>query len=355
MKKLLALSLSLVMILSLGACGASEEAVDQSGAKKPESSIRVGIVSSSSNFGDGAFNDMAIAGLDRAKEEFGIEYDKVGIKAVGDIELSIRDLATMGDYDLIIASTFEAVDAMKKVSAEFPEQQFALLDTGVEADNVMCYTTNDHEASFLVGVTAAMLKANSEEYGISAEKKLGFIGGVDAPNIRVFYSGYAAGAKYIDSEMVVMDNYVGGFADVTTAKEIASSMINQDADVIFHAAGMSGNGLFQAAKDGGGIAFGVNNNQNSVEPDYIAGSMIKNIDISAYNAVKAVVDGVFKGEIISLNLESLGVDMVTEGSNIILNEEILAKIEEIRGHINSGEIVVPKNAEELATFESTLG
>ena len=87
--------------------------------------VRVGLVSSSSGFGDGAFNDLTLKGVERAKSEFGIEYDKVQIKAVGDIELSLRDMASTGDYDLIIGLTYEAIQAMKTVAPEFPDQKFA--------------------------------------------------------------------------------------------------------------------------------------------------------------------------------------------------------------------------------------
>ncbi|WP_312645560.1 BMP family ABC transporter substrate-binding protein [Hydrogenoanaerobacterium sp.] len=363
MKKVLSVLLVLALTLSLVACGGGKAPAGSSqspDASSPDASsaagtdVRVGLVSSSSGFGDGAFNDLTLKGLDKAKAELGIEYDKVAIKAVGDIELSLRDMASTEDYDLIIALTYEAIDAMKAVSAEFPEQKFALIDTEIEAPNVTCYTTADEEASFIVGAVAAMMKQNSADYGLGTDKKLGFIGGVDAPNIRVFYSGFAAGAKYIDKDMVILDDYVGGFTDITTTKEIATSMNSQGADVIFHAAGMSGNGLFQAAKENGTKAFGVNLNQNAVEPSVIVGSMIKNVDVAAYDAIKSVVRGTFEAKTRRLTMADGGVDMATEGSEVNLSEEITTKIAELRNKIGTEEIRVPSTVDALAEFEKGL-
>lgn len=351
-KRWLGVVLSVVMVLSLCACGSKDDANDSAGGNG--SDVRVGLVSSSSGFGDGAFNDLTLRGFDKAKQELGIEYDKVGVKAVGDIELSLRDMAATEDYDLIIALTYEAIEAVKMVSDEYPDQNFAILDTVVEAPNVASYLTTDEEASFVVGAAAALMKQSADVYGLSPEKKVGFIGGVDAPNIRIFYAGFAAGAKYIDKEMVVLDDYVGGFTDITTTKEIANSMNNQGADAIFHAAGTSGNGLFQAAKENNTIAFGVNLNQNDLEPDVIAGSMIKNVDVAAYDAIKSVVDGNFEGKTRILNMADGGVDMVTSGSNVELSEEIIEKLDDIRAKIKTGEIVVPSTVEELAAYEASL-
>lgn len=359
MKKTLSLLLALAMLVGAASCTAKPTSNETSGdastvaSQQAGANVKVGLVASSSGFGDGAFNDLTLRGLDKAKDELGITYDKVAIKAVGDIELSLRDMATTEEYSLIIALTYEAIEAMKAVSAEFPDQKFAILDTAVEAPNVASYTTADHEACFLVGATAAMMKQTGADYNLSDVKKLGFIGGVDAPNIRMFYSGYVAGAKYIDKEIEVVDNYVGSFTDITTTKEIASTMNSQDADVIFHAAGMSGNGLFQAAKENGTKAFGVNLNQNGEEPDVIVGSMIKNVDVAAYDAIKSVVDGNFQAGSRTLGLAEGGVDMVTEGSNIKLLKEITDRLDEIRSKIISKEITVPSTVEELDAFTLT--
>lgn len=349
MKKLIYLVILISFSVIFISCGNTDK-----NNKEEKKEIKVGLVSSSSGFGDGAFNDLTLKGFEKAKEDFGIEYDKVQIKAVGDIELSIRDLAATEEYDLIMALTYESIQAMNKVAPDYPNQKFAVIDTEVKQPNVVSYMTRDEEASYLVGVAAAGLKKNATNFNLKDIKKIGFIGGVDAPNIRIFYAGYTAGAKSIDKEIDSIADFVGSFTDVTTTKEIANSMNQHGIDVVFHAAGMSGNGLFQSAKENKSIAFGVNLNQNSIEPEVIAGSMIKNVDVEAYEAIKSVVENNFKAEVIKLGLKENGVDFVTEGSNVKLPDEVLKNIEQAKKNIIDGKIKVPTNMDELDEFEKNL-
>jgi basic membrane protein A len=337
----------ILAVFGITSCTKKNAQPGQSAEKKQ---IRIGLVSSSSGFGDGAFNDLALRGVDKAVADMGISYDKIAIKAIGDIELSLRDMASSTDYDLVICLTFEATEALKIVGQEYPEQKFAIIDTSLEAPNVASYMTKDEEASFLVGAMGALMKAD----GLSKTDLMGFIGGADRPNIRIFYSGYAAGAKYINKNLQIFDDYVGSFTDVTTAKEIASTMNGRGADIIFHAAGMSGNGLFQAAKENNTYAFGVNTNQNSVDPDHIAGSMIKKVDVAAYEAIKSVADGTFSPGTRVLSMADGGVDLVTEGSNVKVSAAVTQKLDEIRGKIASGEIVVPSTVAGLEVFVQGL-
>ncbi|MDR2575232.1 MAG: BMP family ABC transporter substrate-binding protein [Treponema sp.] len=345
MKKLVFLMLlSTVMVMAMTSCKKSNSTVMLEGGSGK--SVRVGLVSSSSGFGDGAFNDLALRGVDRAVADMGVRYDRISIKAVGDIELSLRDMASTGDYDLIICNTFEATEALRIVRDEYPEQKFVIIDTALDGPNVASYMTKDEEGSFMIGAMAALMK----EDGYSQTSMIGFIGGADRPNIRIFYSGYAAGAKYINKDIQIFDDYVGSFTDVTTAKEIASTMNSRGADMIFHAAGMSGNGLFQAARENNTYAFGVNINQNSVDPDRIPASMIKKVDTAAYEAIKSVVNGTFTPGIRVLSMADGGVDIATEGSNIKTSEKTRQRLDEIRVKIASGEIKVPGTAAELDEF-----
>lgn len=346
MKK--AIFLVWVVLAVAAGCEKAKPAEPAQGSK--QKAVKVGLVSSSSGFGDGAFNDLTLSGVDKAVADMGIGYDKIAIKAVGDIELSLRDMASAGDYDLIICLTFEAMEALKIVGKEYPDQKFAIIDTALEAANVASYMTKDEEASFMIGALAALMK----EAGFSKTTQIGFIGGADRPNIRIFYSGYAGGAKYINKNIQIFDDYVGSFTDVTTAKEIAVTMNSRGADMIFHAAGMSGNGLFQAAKENNTYAFGVNTNQNRVDPDHIAASMIKRVDTAAYEAIKSVVNGTFSPGVRVLSMADGGVDITTDGSNVALNDTIRQRLEEIRKKIASGEIAVPSTAAALETFVNGL-
>jgi len=343
MKKLIFLMLLSVAVIMTG-CKRSNYAAGPEGGSG--NSVRVGLVSSSSGFGDGAFNDLVLRGVDRAVADMGIRYDRISIKAIGDIELSLRDMASSGDYDLIICNTFEATEALRIVRNEYPEQKFVIIDTALEGPNVASYMTKDEEGSFLVGALAALMK----EEGFSKTNLVGFIGGADRPNIRIFYSGYAAGVKYVNKNIQIFDDYVGSFTDVTTAKEIASTMNSRGADMIFHAAGMSGNGLFQAARENDTYAFGVNINQNSIDPNHIAASMIKKVDTAAYEAIKSVVNGTFIPGTRVLTMADGGVDIETEGSNIRISAKTRQRLAEIRGKVASGEIKVPSTTAALDEF-----
>jgi basic membrane protein A len=259
-------------------------------------------------------------------------------------------MASSEDYALIICNTFEAIEAIKIVSPEYPEQNFVLIDSAITAPNVASYMTKDEEASFMIGALAALMI----EEGFSDTNLIGFIGGADRPNIRIFYSGYTAGAKYVNKDIQVFDDYVGSFTDVTTAKEIATSMNNRGANIIFHAAGMAGNGLFQAATENNTYAFGVNINQNSIAPNHIAASMIKKVDTAAYTAIKSAVNGKFSAGVRLLSMADGGVDIETEGSGVKISEKTLQRLGEIRRKIISGEIKVPNTLVELNAFVSRL-
>ncbi|MDR2575225.1 MAG: BMP family ABC transporter substrate-binding protein [Treponema sp.] len=343
MKKLIFLMLLSTVMVMTGCKKSNSAAMPEGGSGKP---VRVGLVSSSSGFGDGAFNDLALRGVDRAVADMDVRYDRISIKAIGDIELSLRDMASAGDYDLIICNTFEATEALRIVRDEYPEQKFVIIDTALDGPNVASYMTKDEEGSFMVGAMAALMK----EDGYSQTDLIGFIGGADRPNIKIFYSGYAAGAKYVNKDIQIFDDYVGSFTDVTTAKEIASTMNSRGADMIFHAAGMSGNGLFQAARENNTYAFGVNINQNSADPDRIPASMIKRVDTAAYEAIKSVVNGTFTPGTRVLSMADGGVDIATEGSNIKTSDKTRQRLDEIRGKIAAGEIKVPGNTAELEEF-----
>ena len=193
----------------------------------------------------------------------------------------------------------------------------------------------------MAGALAVLAKQGGIDSKLGDGKTIGFIGGVDNPLINRFAAGYQAGARYVDPEVQVLIDYAGGFNDPTTAKTIANTFAGKGADVIFHASGASGMGLFQAAEETGFVAIGVNLNQNEIAPDYIMASMLKQLDSCAYHAITSVVEDTYAGENQVLGLSDGGVDVTVENSNIQVTEEILGQLEEIRQKIIAGEIEVP--------------
>ncbi len=301
----------------------------------------IGIIFTEAGLGGNSFNDLALEGVKKAAADYGITYDEVEPKSVSDEEIIQDEMAASGDYDLIICVGAEQVDALTNVASTYPEQRFALLDATSDLSNVASYSCKEQEGAFLAGALAALAKQEKTDGKVGDGKTIGFIGGVDNPLINRFAAGYKAGAEYVEPEMKVLVDYAGGFNDPTTAKTIANTFVEKGADVIFHAAGASGMGMFQAAEEKGFVAMGVNLNQNSIAPDYIMASMLKKLDSCAYHAITSIVEDTYTGENQMLGLSDGGVDVTVEGSNIKVSDDILAQLDELKQKVISGEIQVP--------------
>ena len=221
------------------------------------------------------------------------------------------------------------------------QSKFALLDANSDLDNVASYSCKEQEGAFLAGALAVLAKQEKIDDKLNNGKVIGFIGGVDNPLINHFAAGYQAGAQYIDPDMQVLIDYAGSFNDPTTAKTIANTFVEKGADVIFHASGASGMGMFQAAEEKGFVAIGVNLNQNEIAPDYIMASMLKKLDSCAYHAITSVVEGTYTGENQVLGLSDGGVDVTTEKSNIQVSDSIKEQLDDLKAKVISGEIEVP--------------
>ena len=340
-RRLAAWVMAVGVSVSLTGCGSPE--ADQASAKG--SPAHVGIIFTQAGLGGNSFNDLALEGVKRAARELGITYDQVEPKSVADEEIIQDEMASSGEYDLIICVGDEQVDALNNVASVYTEQHFALLDATSQLPNVASYSCKAQEGSFMVGALAVLAKQEQIDSRLSDGSMIGFIGGVDNPLINEFAAGYRAGALYADPQATVLMDYVGGFNDPTTARTIANTFYEKGADVIFHASGASGMGLFQAAEEKGFIGIGVNLNQNTIAPDFIMASMLKKLDTCAYHAIASVVDGTYTGENQLLGLSDGGVDFTVEGSNIQVPDHVLSRLDEIREGIVNGEIEVQNTLE----------
>lgn len=334
--KLAALLLPVCMTTALAGCGSSER-----DAAVAAGTAHIGIIFTQAGLGGNSFNDLALEGVKHAAEELGITYDEVEPKSVSDEEIIQDEMASSEEYDLIICVGDEQVDALNNVASVYTDQKFALLDATSDLPNVASYSCKAQEGSFMVGALAVLAKENQIDDKLSDGDTVGFIGGVDNPLINEFAAGYQAGAKYVDPDINVLIDYVGGFNDPTTARTISNTFNEKGADVIFHAAGASGMGLFQSAEEKGYVSIGVNLNQNTIAPDYIMASMLKRLDNCAYHAINSIVEDTYTGENQKLGLSDGGVDFTVEGSNIQVPEDIMTELDKIKNAIISGEIEVP--------------
>lgn len=360
--------LFLVSSILTGCGGSGKDAADSSSAasgtvaasagetKAAASDKKAAIILGVGGLGDQSYNDLAYKGMKDAEAKFGVKFDYAEPKAMADFEVHLREMASEEQYAVIICVGFEQVDALSKVADEFPNQKFAILDGSVDKPNVASFLSKEEEGSFLVGALAGLMKLDPSKYGLSDKQVLGFVGGLDVPVIRKFQAGFMAGAQYVNPNVKVIDDIVGGFSDVTTAKEIALTMNGKGADIIYHAAGGAGMGVFQAAKENNFLAIGVNSNQNSIDPDHIMASMLKRIDVAAYTVVKEAVEGnLVTGGIIELGLRDDGIGYTVEGTNIKISEDIIKKVDDLKQKVIKGEIKPPLTVAEVGDFLKHYG
>ena len=340
MKK--ALFILTMMMLFLISCGSKSTDGEGAGAAAAENtakdeSLKVGVVYSTGGLGDNSYNDATKRGLEKAKAELGITYDEYEPKdPSAEAENQLRTYAESGQYNLIIATGFSMKDALLNVAKEFPDQKFAIIDERIEGQpNVASLSFKEHEGSFLAGALAAMM---------SKSDVIGYVGGAESPLIQKFEVGYVQGAKYVKPDIKVIVVYVGGtnaFNDPTSAKARTEAIISQGADVIYHAAGASGKGVFQAAKEKGVYAIGVDSNQDGLAEGIILTSMLKRVDTAVFNIINETKDDKFEGKIYEYGMKEGGVGLTDfKFTREKIGEENIKKLEEIQKKIADGEIEI---------------
>ena len=226
--------------------------------------------------------------------------------------------------------------AVEKVATEFPKTQFTIIDMVVDKPNVQSVIFKEHEGSFLVGALAAIA---------SKSGKVGFVGGMDIPLIRKFQCGYEQGAKFVNPKIEVFQNMAGStpaaFADPAKGAELAKSQFAKGADVVYAAAGGTGIGVYQAAKDSGKFAIGVDSNQNHLQPGTMLTSMVKSVGLAAYQTWDDAAKGEWKPGIKNLGLAEGGVDWALDKDNEkLITPEMKAKVDAIKAEIIAGKVKV---------------
>ena len=284
---------------------------------------------------DKSFNEAAYNGMERFKKETGKKYLEFEVQTDAQREQAFRRFAQKG-ADPIIALGFNQASALEKVAKEFPKTRFVIIDFVVDLPNVQSITFKEHEGSFLVGALAALA---------SKSGKVGFVGGMDIPLIRRFGCGYAQGVKYEASGDTVFQNMTGttpaAWNDPTKGGELAKGQFDQGADVVFAAAGGTGVGVYQAAKDNSKLAIGVDSNQNYLHPGTMLTSMMKRVDVAVYNSAKAAADGTWKAGSQVLGLKEGGVDWAYDKYNKpLVSADMKAKVDAAKADIISGKIQV---------------
>lgn len=279
---------------------------------------------------DKSFNEAAYRGIERWKQETGKPYLEFEISNDTQRVQAIRRMAERG-ANPIISVGFAQGSALEQVSKEFPKSNFAIIDMVVNQPNVQSVVFKEHEGSFLVGALATL----SSKTG-----KVGFIGGMDIPLIRKFQCGYEQGAKAANPKAEVLSNMTGTTAsawnDPTRGGELAKAQFAKGVDVVFAAAGGTGTGVYQAAKDAGKLAIGVDSNQNHLQPGTMLSSMVKRVDVAVYNVLKS-----YKAGVSVLGLKEGGVDYAVDQHNAkLITPALKTKVEAYKADIIAGKIKV---------------
>ncbi len=359
--------ISFILLLSvsmlLAACGGGDDSKEdkETSDSAEETNFTAAMVTDVGGVDDKSFNQSAWEGLQEWGKEHGLEKGTDGFDYAQSADDSdyLPNLTRLvkNDFDVVFGIGFLLQDAIEEIAEQNPDNNFAIVDTLAEGDNVASITFAEHEGSFLVGVAAAM-KTETD--------KLGFIGGVDSDLINKFEAGFVAGAKSVNPDIEVDIQYAEDFNATDKGKLIATNMYNSGADVIYHAAGGTGNGLFAQAKDmkqndpdANIWVIGVDRDQHEEGKmedgsSVTLTSMVKRVDISVQEVSNLAMDGKFPGgEEIVFGLEDDGVSMATTNEEA-LTDEIIEATKEWEEKIVNGEIEVPKTRDELKEFEENL-
>jgi basic membrane protein A len=280
---------------------------------------------------DKSFNQAGYDGAERWKKETGKPYLEFEISNAAQREQAQRRMAERGAAP-IVGIGFSQGSSLEKVAKEFPKVPFAIIDSVIRLPNVESIVFKEQEGSFLVGMMAALA---------SKSGKVGFVGGMDIPLIRRFQCGYEQGAKYANPKVEVSANMTGttpaAWNDPAKGGELAKAQFAKGVDVVFAAAGGTGTGVYQAAKDAGRLAIGVDSNQNHLHPGTMLTSMVKRVDVAVYNAFK----GTKGGTVNNLGLKEGGVDYALDEHNArLVSADMKAKVDAAKADIIAGRIKV---------------
>jgi basic membrane protein A len=279
---------------------------------------------------DRSFNQAAYQGAEAWKKRTGKPYLEFEVQSAAQREQAARRFAERG-ANPIVGIGFPQAGAIDRVARDFPQTRFAIVDAVVDLPNVQSFVFREHEGSFLAGMLAALA---------SRTGKVGFVGGMDIPLVRKFACGYEQGARHANPTVQVLTAMTGNtpaaWTDPPRGAELAKAQIAQGVDVIFAAAGTTGLGVLQAARDAGKLGIGVDSNQNHLHPGHVLTSLVKRVDL----AVASAFDGVRPG-VTALGLKEGGMDLAFDQHNAkLVTEAMRQRVEAARGEIVDGRLRV---------------
>ena len=333
-KKWLAMLLAVCSILSLVACGKSDK---DSAGDDSEKATKVAVVFASSGLGDKSFNDALYDGMKKAESTMGIQWVYSEPKDDAEYEGLISGYADSGDCDLIICLGGSQSSSLENVAPNYPQQKFVILDAVVEGDNIRSYTWRDQELGFLAGFLGASL---------SDTNTLGFIGAHDIPLCNLGAAGMIAGAHYANPDCQVLVDYANGWAEVNGCYELATSMHEQGASLLYHTASAGGLGILNAGKEKNFLTIFFDGNLNADAPQTNIASAIRDFPACAQEAIQDVIDGKFTAGAIEKGLAENSLYLDFDGSAYQIPADVMEKYNAAVAAIKDGTIVVRSTVEE---------
>lgn len=349
--KLVAVLLAAALVASLVAgCTSAEPVAPEQPAEEPTTDVKAAMVTDVGGLGDKSFNDLSYAGLQRAESELGVEIQVLESKEPTDYESNINQLATAG-FDPIFAVGFLMTDTVTKVAPQFTDVTFGGIDIFFDpaAENVVGLNFKEHEAAYLAGVLAGkMTMLPDVDERINDQKVLGFVGGMEIPAVQRFEAGFVAGAKAVDPEIEVKSVYTGSFTDQQKGIEAGKALIEQGADIVFAAAGATGNGTATACKDNKALFIGVDADQYETIDgigDTILTSAVKRVDNAVFLTVEAAVSGTAQGgenKVFGLAEDGVGLAPYHDWDAKV-PADVKAAVDQAKADVVAGTITVPES------------
>jgi len=348
-------SVTLTLALLAGCGGAKQEPAAEAPktetqtqtpapAAKPETpAFTVAMATDMGGLNDDSFNAAAYRGILQAESELKVKKNVIESHRQEDYEPNFQTLMDQ-KADLIWGIGFLMQDAITAMADRNPNQKFAIIDAVVEKPNVASVTFKEQEGSFLMGVIAART---------TKTKKVGFVGGMEIPVIAHFEAGFKAGVMAADPTVEVITVYSASFTDPAKGKSDALTIIGQGADVVFHAAGGTGQGVIEAAKEKNVFAIGVDSDQNHLAPEHVITSMMKRVDVAVYTVTKQAMENKFPGGqpvVLGLAENAVGYSDKTLWNK--LPEGLKTEVDKWADAIKAGKFTVPMDMEEFKSYKA---
>lgn len=290
--------------------------------------ITVGVVLSTGGLQDGSFNDAAYDGALQLRKEGDTLVEIIDPGSVAGIEPALRYFCER-KKDMVCAVGVFANDAVRHVAADYPDSHIVLIDSAVNAPNVLSILFDEEQGSFFAGAYAAL---------VTKTRKIGFLGGMNSEVIQGFERGFNKGATFVNPDITLVSRYLGDSPDAfdmpEKASEVSADFTANKVDVVYHAAGKSGLGLIKNSRVGGYYVIGVDSDQSKVAPGRVVASVVKRIDIALVKAAEVMKKDAFKGGIWTLGLADHGIELALSRFNKdLLTPEVSSKVDEIEDFV----------------------